>query len=300
MCVKIRLSYWDGINLGDALSPFIVSELSGEKVSHFNSDTDLSIGSLWRKIYQAIKHGSLREVCYAFGCFHKNIMAIGSMLEHANKNTIVWGSGFIAPNGICKTKRIRAVRGKCTVSQLKSLGYDTSKVVLGDPALLLPLVIKPSETQTRFIGIIPHWREIENFISMYGDEHVIDIRTTDIKHFVNEVTSCKHILASSLHGLIIAHAYGIPALLIEKKKEKEFGYFKYDDYFSSVNIESGKCVSIDGNLLNNHQRLESLFEEYAKNALPQVDICAMQIALLNAAPFPLKEEYRQICSPQKL
>lgn len=29
--MKIRLSYWRGMNLGDALSPFVISELSGKK-----------------------------------------------------------------------------------------------------------------------------------------------------------------------------------------------------------------------------------------------------------------------------
>lgn len=147
-------------------------------------------------------------------------MAIGSMLEHANKNTVVWGSGFIAPNGICKARQIYAVRGKCTAKRLKTLGYDISHVILGDPGLLLPLLIKPAESQTRLVGIIPHWRETEDFFSVYGKTHVIDIRTTDIRHFISEVTNCKYILASSLHGIIIAHAYGIPALLIEKRKRR--------------------------------------------------------------------------------
>lgn len=290
--MKIRLSYWEKKNLGDSLSPFIVSGLSGENVSHFNSNIDLSLTNLFTRLVRAIKRFSFLEICHILGSYHRHIMAIGSILEYANKNTSVWGTGFITLNGECKANNIYAVRGKYTAKRLEELGFDTSNIVYGDPALLLPLLVNPAKEKKYVIGIIPHWREVDRFISQHGNQfHIIDIRTDDVKAFVEDLTSCKYILSSSLHGIIIAHAYGIPALLIEKREEKEYGYFKYNDYFSSVGIEPYHWIDFDAGLLKNEQGIQSLFDKYVGQTLPQTDIRTMQKALLSVAPFPLKKEF---------
>ena len=93
--------------------------------------------------------------------------------------------------------------------------------------MLLPFLVSPAKEKKYTIGIIPHWRETDRFIAKYSKTaHVIDIRTDDIKSFIEVLTSCEYILSSSLHGIIIAHAYGIPALLIEKREEKEYPFEK--------------------------------------------------------------------------
>lgn len=290
--MKIRLSYWEKKNLGDSLSPFIVSGLSGENVSHFNSNIDLSLTNLFTRLVRAIKRFSFFEICHILGSYHRHIMAIGSILEYANKNTSVWGTGFITLNGECKANNIYAVRGKYTAKRLEELGFDTSNIVYGDPALLLPLLVSPAKEKKHVIGIIPHWLETEKFIAQYGGNlHVIDIRTDDVKAFVEELTSCKYILSSSLHGIIIAHAYGIPALLMEKTEEKEYGYVKYDDYFSSVDIKPYHCIDFDEKILENESNIQSLFKQHMGKTLPQTDIRIIQKSLLSVAPFPLKKEF---------
>ena len=39
---------------------------------------------------------------------------------------------------------------------------------------------------------------------------MIDLETGDIEDTLDAITSCNHILSTSLHGLILADAYGIP------------------------------------------------------------------------------------------
>ncbi|KAF5280088.1 hypothetical protein FQR65_LT15078 [Abscondita terminalis] len=108
--------------------------------------------------------------------------------------------------------------------------------VYGDPALLLPLWLKPSEKKKYKLGIIPHWGEVDFFMENYGHLYqIIDLRTKNVEEIVEEIAKCEYVLSTSLHGLIVAHAYGIPALWIKKGYIGTDG-FKFKDYFSSVNI----------------------------------------------------------------
>ena len=53
------------------------------------------------------------------------------------------------------------------------------------------------------------------------------------EHVVIYIISCKYILSSSLHGLIISDAYNIPNIWLDEYKLNE-GDFKFKDYFLSI------------------------------------------------------------------
>lgn len=65
----------------------------------------------------------------------------------------------------------------------------------------------------------------------------------NITKFIDEVCSCEFIVSSSLHGLIIANAYGVPAVRLivnghsihPNKHDKFRQDFKFDDYLSGLN-----------------------------------------------------------------
>ena len=63
------------------------------------------------------------------------------------------------------------------------------------------------------------------------DCHQIDILTCDYKHFVDELCASKLIISSTLHGLILAEVYGIPAILLT---HNDMDMFKYRDYYYST------------------------------------------------------------------
>jgi pyruvyltransferase len=54
------------------------------------------------------------------------------------------------------------------------------------------------------------------------------------KKFVKQIHECEYILSSSLHGIIIADSYGIPAYHIELSDKIIGGQWKFKDYYESV------------------------------------------------------------------
>lgn len=158
-----------------------------------------------------------------------NYLLVGSTLEHADKNTIVWGAGFIEENAICvKPKEIRAVRGPLTRKRLLELGIACPEVY-GDPALLLPRFYNPKIKKKYRVGIVPHENDNTEY-SLGGDDRIVNIRQW--LGFVDDILECERIESSCLHGLIVADAYGIPSKWIESDKVRGEG-FKFRDYFAS-------------------------------------------------------------------
>ena len=92
---NIKLVYWNQVNLGDLLSPFIVGKLSGLSIIHkdlyvlgIRGQINLFFNFLRGKISQS----KFLETLFFF---EKNLLAVGSILAWGNKKSIIWGSGFM-------------------------------------------------------------------------------------------------------------------------------------------------------------------------------------------------------------
>lgn len=166
--------------------------------------------------------------------------SIGSILGHTKPGWTVWGSGIISKNDAVANCDFLAVRGPQSRAYLLNLGYQVPEVY-GDPALLLPNYYSPSVTKNYTIGIIPHINDYKQINALYQSDAaitVIDLLTNDIETTTQRMLECEAIISSSLHGVIVAHAYGIPAVWIQFS-DKVFGDgIKYQDYFESVGIPS--------------------------------------------------------------
>lgn len=168
----------------------------------------------------------------------KRICMIGSVLSFiGGGKTTVWGTGLMDENAICavinKDKKarldIRAVRGPKTYDVLIKNGMTVEKI-FGDPAILLPLIYKSkAKMQKGKTLIIPHHSRFEKYASRYND--VIDTYTADYKQFIDEIVSSEKVVSSSLHGLIIAESYGVPAVFLNDYPGTRF---KYEDYYLST------------------------------------------------------------------
>lgn len=281
----MNLYWWNEIpNVGDSASRYLISRLSSDsivwKMPHFTI-----LGGTKRMIKKLIREKQLDLSIkgYVFP-WEKCIFGIGSILDYSNRKTIVWGSGFREEYSKFNGGEILSVRGKLSANKLKRIGY-LENIPIGDPALLLPLVYNPCRKKQGGIKLVPHFMEYDEIFKEYGSRYdVIDIRTDDVESFIDQIIDSDYILSTSLHGIIIAHAYGIPALWIKKGYIASSG-FKFYDYFSSVGIELYDGYDNIQEILSSKETVVKLFEENVPKSHINVSLCEIQSELLRVAPF---------------
>ncbi|MDX1470607.1 MAG: polysaccharide pyruvyl transferase family protein, partial [Flavobacteriaceae bacterium] len=205
---KIPLFWWSEIkflfknkeNYGDLLSAYIIEKISGKEVEWVNPR---------KKWYQKTR---------------LNYLGAGSILHHANKKSVVWGSGIIDFDHSVAPADFRAVRGPRTRKFLLQSGYKCPEIY-GDPALLLPTFFHPDIEKEFELAIIPHYNDYIEVCNRYlNDDNilVIDLMTLDIEEVTRNILKCKRSISSSLHGLIVSHAFEIPSVWV-KYSDRIFG-----------------------------------------------------------------------------
>jgi pyruvyltransferase len=58
------------------------------------------------------------------------------------------------------------------------------------------------------------------------------MRTNDVEYVVSEICASEKIISSSLHGIIIAESYGVPAVFLQDREDAL--NFKYEDWYEST------------------------------------------------------------------
>ena len=285
---RVNLIYWSGNNFGDELSPQLIHEISGLPVQYKTWDPSPFLR--WKSVLSKICRFRLGELKSILWPSESSVVGVGSVIRWGNERSLIWGSGFMNEDDPFRGGQTFAVRGALTNQKLQKMGFPACHIY-GDPAVLLPLWIQPRVAKKHKLGIIPHWKEVDFFIDNYSDKyHIIDLRTNDVKSVVEEICMCEHVLSTSLHGLIVAHAYHIPALWLKKGYIDTDG-FKFKDYFSSVNITAYEGFS-DYEQLLDIGTWQQLFHDYSNLSVAQIELENMQKDLLKKAPFPLKDKYK--------
>jgi len=164
-----------------------------------------------------------------------NAICIGSILRHAKPNTLVLGSGLMSrKNPVCTTADIRFIRGPMSRKIILERG-GKCPAIYGDPAMLLPLFCNESRKKYD-VGIVPHVDHYEKVKERYPQYHVINLKTDNALDVAKEITKCRSIISSSLHGIITAHAYKIPVAWVNFGPLKGDG-IKFEDHYLSVGLE---------------------------------------------------------------
>lgn len=153
------------------------------------------------------------------------VLLTGTMVDTAesiNPFITVLGSGGGYSHTAIHDFNILAVRGRLTA---ENLGADC---VLGDLGLLASRVW-PKQPFKYNVGVVRHYVDTDDY--PYADI-VIDA-AGDAAEIVKLISQCRVILSSSLHGLIVADSYGIPAMRIANDAVIT-GNWKWLDYKSAL------------------------------------------------------------------
>ena len=257
----IRIENMEKENFGDFLSKYLVEKISKRNV-------------VW--VYPKKYFFFLR----------KHYLIIGSILSHATKKSIVWGSGIIEKNEKVAKAKFLAVRGPKTRKRLIELGYDVPEVY-GDPAILTPDYYHPKIEKKYKIGVICHYVDFDDISSKinFKNVRVINLLTNNIESKIDEILSCETLITSSLHGLILGHTYKIPSLWV-KFSEKLYGDdIKFFDYFESVNLDITNSIYLKNEVIS-EQDLKEILDNNSSKLLPSESfVNKVKENLMNSCPF---------------
>ena len=167
-----------------------------------------------------------------------NLFAIGSVIRLAKKS-VVLGSGIIKEGEkLDPENKYEFVRGPLTRQRILECGGECPEIY-GDPALLLPKFCPPVEKDCE-IGFVPHYvhKNPGKLAAKENGWKYIDVVNHDPLEVARQISACEKIVSTSLHGIIAAHAYGIPAAHIRLAKVKDLhgDGSKFADYYASVNL----------------------------------------------------------------
>jgi len=171
--------------------------------------------------------------------YYEKYLCIGSILNWATKDCIVWGAGIANKDDEIKETTICSTRGPLSRERYQVCTNICSPELYGDPALVVPKFYYPTLEVEYDIGIIPHYvdQAIIHNTQQFKKPNIKIINVFDsIETIVDDICSCKVILASSLHGLILAHAYGKKASWFKASSLISGDDTKFYDYFLSQEL----------------------------------------------------------------
>ena len=74
----------------------------------------------------------------------------------------------------------------------------------------------------------------------------INLLNSDYESLTRQIRQCRQTLSSSLHGLIVSHAYGIPSQWIRYSDKLTGDNVKFEDYFLSVGLSPYTGAMLQG------------------------------------------------------
>lgn len=213
----------------------------------------------------------------------KFFLSIGSGILSSYQNVTFWGTGvqrkypayrLLLHTSFFRKLDIRAVRGPLSREYVIKLGHKCPEVY-GDPAILMPLIYTPVVEKKHDYAIIPQYVTESSVRKKYPNEYIISMNTNDYEEVINQIVSCNKIITSSLHGIILAEAYGVPAVWFRGlMKEVDFKYLDY--YYSTGRHDIPMLTTIE--------------EALATEPLSIPELSSLQQGLMKTFPFDLWEQ----------
>jgi hypothetical protein len=197
-----RLAYW----------------LKGEKLQNFGDYLGEFLAETLFVVFDEASELRLSGSVIDDGLIPPNL-AQQDQFDRSQRRVSFWGCGIRTRGGFLLANKayvdIFAVRGPISASDLR-LGQT---IPTGDPALLLPALYTPKSCP-QFEGravCIPHINDLrsdEELLALGKGDAILRTEILDNQaaflRFIDSVTSASFVLSASLHGAIVAAAYGRP------------------------------------------------------------------------------------------
>ena len=172
----------------------------------------------------------------------RQLLAIGSIMHLAQTDAVIWGTGVNGkvPDDFHKFESldIRAVRGPHTRDWLRSRHGLEVPEIYGDPALLLPELVG-SRLQANPVHdhvFVPNLNDLLGKVELNLPSGVKMISPMQSwNRVVADIVQARFVSSTSLHGLVVAEAFGIPARYVRLSQEESL--LKYDDYYAGTGRE---------------------------------------------------------------
>lgn len=255
----IKLWWWryDGIdggkeNFGDAITGDIIKSIYGRNY-------------IWSPLNQC------------------DMVGVGSIIDAVNEGSDTnlinaWGSGFIRQGKHGANHNIHpwSVRGPLTSKRM-----ECNELVMGDPGILASLVYERSRHKNNKVGVVLHYADANDDLvkKLKGDNRFILINPlNNPQEVAYQITSCKLILSSSLHGLIFADSWKIPNYHIKLSDKVNGGEYKFRDYCGGV---GKKYEPADVKKIMDNNYLNKLINDYK----PIANLSARQRSIIKAFPY---------------
>jgi len=207
----VGLYYWSpddhrgDENFGDYLSKVIVENIIDKKYGEIKNDMKYNADGVKKRLF-----------------------AIGSILHHASDHDVIWGSGVngkdLGQKISASNLDVRMVRGPITRKVL--LNYNIScPPNYGEPGLLV----------SEFFGDIDIDEKKHTFslvlnlndTLLYEDKDYLIYPNWGLDRVIQRIRESEMVVSTSLHGLVIAEAFGVPARHLLSFAEPTFKYIDY-------------------------------------------------------------------------
>jgi pyruvyltransferase len=202
----VRAFWWKGKpNFGDRLTPLLLERFARIEVQWaLPKDADIiMVGS----ILEAVPHMWNGIIC-----------GTGKMYEHTQVHL--------------PRANILALRGPLSAHGVPG------NYAIGDAALLANELVAVEKRYN--LGIVPHWSDkgLERRHEFKSFSPRIIRPDGDPLEVLREIGRCRKIVSSSLHGIIVADAFGIGRRTeLAPQLKKEGGLFKFRDHSAAVGVE---------------------------------------------------------------
>ena len=226
-----------GHNFGDLVGPQVVRFVAG------TPSLEVWDYSRRRRWPSELGTAETHRVLLAIGSIASHVFIRGGAATRAPPHEVLWGTGlkdpmsdrpghtrltpprrydaeWTAPAIEWKWARhmiVRATRGPITAKVLEAAGAAVGNVAYGDPALLLPWIFPRCHracAPARRVCLIPHGLDMATPTVETAREQGIAIRnprTASPEEMLEFLLGCALVISSSLHGLVFADAFGVPA-----------------------------------------------------------------------------------------